>query len=105
LGKAAKGFQSALNGSKYHWEFRHEVLSTAILLASYDLAGNHSRNSFKEAFYLAASAVLTHHRDIQDQQLNSDAGLASLPTPKVVCKINNKFREKVHELEDAWDWL
>jgi len=105
LGKAAKGFQNALNDRKYRWEFRHEVLSTALLLASFDPSESHSENSLKEVIYLAASAVLTHHREIQDQQLNSDAGLASLPTPKVMLEINNKFKEKAHELEDAWDWL
>jgi len=105
LGKAAKGFQRALSDRKYRWEFRHEVLSTALLLASFDQARSHLGNPSKEVICLAASAVLTHHREIQDQQLNSDAGLASLPTPKVMCEIDKKFKEKAHELEDAWDCL
>lgn len=97
LGKAAEGFQRALRSRKHHWEFRHEVLSAALLLASTD--------PNDETMALATAAVLTHHRDLNDARLNNDVGLVALPEPDVVQIALKKFRAKANELQVYWSWL
>lgn len=97
LGKAADGFQKALQSRKHHWEFRHEVLSAALLLASTDLND--------ETMALTIAAVLTHHRDLNDTQLNNDAGWVALPEPDIVQNAVQKFRAKANELRAHWEWL
>jgi CRISPR-associated endonuclease/helicase Cas3 len=57
LGKAAAGFQTALQDPNHRWDKRHEIYSTAIIL------GLPVEKEIKE---LAAIATLTHHRDILD---------------------------------------
>lgn len=97
LGKAAEGFQRTLCDRKFRWEFRHEVLSTALLLASTDLDD--------KAMTLAIAAVLTHHRDLSDQQLLNDAGWVALPVPEIMQEASSKFQAKARELETHWAWL
>ncbi len=95
LGKATKGFQRALHDPKYRWEFRHEVLSAALLL-----------NAFRfDEQALAVAAVLTHHRDIDDQELRSNSGWVPLPDPDIVAEAVKKFRSRALELEAYWGWL
>lgn len=96
LGKAADGFQRALKERKFHWEFRHEVLSASLLL---------SAMPDDEVLEWAAIAVLTHHRDLNDAQLAQDCGLVALPLPDIVRQAQEKFRSKVSELKKNWDWL
>lgn len=96
LGKATEGFQKALHDSKFHWEFRHEVLSAALLLSAT------AEDALQE---IAAAAVLTHHRDLNDSQLNRDAGLPPLPDPEMVQEAKQKFRQKAKELSAFWQWL
>ncbi len=96
LGKAAEGFQRALHNPKHHWEFRHETLSAALLLASL---------SDDEALEWAVAAVLTHHRDINDPQLAQCCGLVALPIPDIVRQVHEKFRAKADELQIRWSWL
>lgn len=97
FGKIAEGFQHSLLDKRHHWEFRHEVLSTAILLAS--------EFPDKELKKLVLSVVLTHHRDLQNSQLCQDAGYLSLPSPDLVEKAQRKFMGKVKELQTYWPWL
>lgn len=73
LGKAATGFQRALKDSRHRWEFRHEVLSAAILLAAADPKD--------PTIALAIAAVLTHHRHIGDSELETNACRTPLPDP------------------------
>lgn len=97
LGKATKGFQRSLLDSKYRWEFRHEVLSAALLLVApppQDLW-----------LTLAVAAVLTHHRDLDDPELRTNSGWTPLPDPDIVAEAIGKFRAKALELEPYWDWL
>ncbi len=96
LGKVAEGFQKALHNKKQRWEFRHEVLSAALLLAAL---------SEDETLELAVAAVLTHHRDLSDSQLAQDCGLVPLPMPDIVREAQEKFRSKSCELEKHWQWL
>lgn len=96
LGKATEGFQRALKDPKYHWEFRHEVLSTALLL---------SLGVKEESLELAAAAVLTHHRDLDDSQLKQDAGWLSYPDPQLETEAGQKFRQRAKELKAFWGWL
>jgi len=96
LGKVAEGFQKALHNKKQRWEFRHEVLSAALLLAAL---------SEDETLELAVAAVLTHHRDLSDSQLAQDCGLVPLPMPDIVREVQEKFRSKSCELEKHWQWL
>ena len=97
LGKIAEGFQRSLTDSKYRWEFRHEVLSAAIILAS-----EFSDETLKE---LVIAAILTHHRDLMDTQLSENAGLVPLPIPEITQEVNRKFLEKVLEMKTHWRWL
>lgn len=96
LGKAAEGFQRALQERKFHWEFRHEVLSASLLL---------STMKDDEVIEWAATAVLTHHRDLNDAQLVQDCGVVPLPLPDIVRQADEKFRSKVYELQKNWHWL
>ncbi|MCS7256000.1 MAG: CRISPR-associated helicase Cas3' [Thermomicrobium sp.] len=97
LGKAASGFQRSLHERSFRWEFRHEVLSTALLLAAGSVQSPVLR--------LAAAAVLTHHRDLSDQQLWADCGEAILPRPELVEKAKRRFRERLAEMTPYWEWL
>jgi len=90
FGKIAEGFQRSLQERKHRWEFRHEVLSAAILLAS-ELP--------EDAKEIVVAAVLTHHRDFDDNQLLQDAGLIPLPTPELLKAAKEKFAKKVAELK------
>ncbi len=96
LGKAAEGFQRALRDPKYRWEFRHEVLSAALLLASL---------SDDEALEWAIAAVLTHHRNVDDSQLALRCGSVALPLPDIVHEVHEKFRARANELLPYWQWL
>ena len=96
LGKAAEGFQRSLQERKFHWEFRHEVLSAALLL---------STMHDDEALEWTTMAVLTHHRDLNDTQLAQDCGLVALPTPDIVCQAHERLRSKFCELQKNWHWL
>jgi len=96
LGKIAEGFQRSLLERRYRWEFRHEVLSAAILLAS-KLPEN-----VKE---LVVAAVLTHHRDWDDAQLRQDAGLVPVALPELLSVASDRFRKKAAELKTYWTWL
>jgi len=96
LGKAASGFQRGLRDRKFHWEFRHEVLSAALLLTA---------NMDDDIRTLAVAAVLTHHRDLNDPELLGDAGFVPLPEPDIVESAIRKFREKAGELQAYWTWV
>ncbi|WP_448575532.1 CRISPR-associated helicase Cas3' [Thermomicrobium sp.] len=97
LGKAAIGFQRSLRERGFRWEFRHEVLSTAILLAS-----GHATNGSGQ---LAAAAVLTHHRDLTDERLWRDCAVPPLPRPQFLEKARRQFSERAAELEQFWEWI
>ncbi|MCS7241823.1 MAG: CRISPR-associated helicase Cas3' [Candidatus Caldatribacterium sp.] len=96
LGKAAEGFQRELQDPKFRWDFRHEVLSAAILLAA---LGDEDVSAW------AAVAVLTHHRDLNHPELSQACGVTALPDPEIVRVVQEKFRQKVHELKRFWPWL
>jgi len=96
FGKIAEGFQRSLIDKNFRWEYRHEVLSAAILLASA------LPEDIKE---LVIASVLTHHRDFGDNQLLQDAGLISLPMPELLETVKEKFAKKVAELKTSWAWL
>lgn len=97
LGKAATGFQRDLQTGKSYWGFRHEVLSTALLLTA--------ANPNDETMMLAIAAVLTHHRDLGDAQLCNDSGLVSLPMRDIVQEAIERFRAKAEEMRPYWTWL
>jgi CRISPR-associated endonuclease/helicase Cas3 len=97
LGKAAEGFQHTLHNRKSHWEFRHEVLSTALLLAA--------AKPDDELMELIIAAVLTHHRDLNDPQLCNDSGWVALPMPEIEQETISKFQTKAGELRAHWKWL
>jgi len=98
LGKLAEGFQRSLR-RRSKWEFRHEVLSAAILLAALE--------TVDDTAALALAAILTHHRDLTDPQLlsNAGAGVASLPLPRLEEQVRQIFKQKVGELKHYWAWL
>ncbi|MCS7224906.1 MAG: CRISPR-associated helicase Cas3' [Armatimonadetes bacterium] len=95
LGKATEGFQKSLHSRKHRWEFRHEVLSAALLLAAAD--------PDNETIALAVAAILTHHRDLNDSQLANDAGRVAIPD--LLPNARRKFYDKAKELMTHWLWL
>jgi CRISPR-associated endonuclease/helicase Cas3 len=97
LGKIAEGFQLSLRDRGLQWDFRHEVLSAAILLAS-----EFPEEELKE---LVVSAVLTHHRDFEDEKLLQDSGLIPLPIPELIELADKKFTSKTAELKTYWKWM
>ncbi|MCL6534209.1 MAG: CRISPR-associated helicase Cas3' [Armatimonadetes bacterium] len=97
LGKAAQGFQRSLHSPQNRWEFRHEVLSTALLLTAAD--------SNDRIVRLTAAAVLSHHRHLDDPQLQSDSALPTLPEPDILQIALQKFQSKASELHAYWQWL
>ncbi|MCR4404360.1 MAG: CRISPR-associated endonuclease Cas3'' [Candidatus Acetothermia bacterium] len=97
LGKAADGFQRALCDRKFRWEFRHEILSAALLLTA--------AQPDDELMELVIAAVLTHHRDLSDPQLCKDGGWVALPMPEVEQDAVAKFQAKASELRAHWEWL
>lgn len=97
LGKIAEGFQLALRNKRHRWEFRHEVLSAAILLAG--------EFPDREVWELAVAAVLTHHRDLDDGSLGRNAGLLPLPIPEIVEEATRRFAARAQEMRAGWRWL
>ncbi len=97
LGKAASGFQRSLCDFTHRWEFRHEALSAALLLAA--------RQAQEEWLDLAVAAVLTHHREIDDPELRNSVAWIPLPDPDIVAEAVKKFRTRALELQPYWNWL
>jgi len=95
-GKIATGFQRSLRERGYNWEFRHEVLSVAILQAC-------SLPEDLKDFVLAA--VLTHHRDLDDSELCENAGWVCVPEPQIEKEAQEKFRRKATEMAEHWPWI
>jgi len=94
LGKAARGFQESLKNGK-RWGFRHEVLSASLLEA---MAKNKD-----EAVEIALAAVISHHRDIDDQQLMTDSGHSHIPD--LSREAGERFKKRKAELEPFWEWI
>jgi len=100
LGKAASGFQEAVNyrgdlKKRPRWDYRHETLSTAMLLAL------HLEEPLGAAFL---AAVLTHHRPLDDDSLTGPTGTS---TPRAMWERSHGrvWKEKIAELEPHWHWL
>ncbi len=94
LGKAARGFQNSLKNSE-RWDFRHEVLSAALLKAM--VKGK------DEAVEIALAAVIAHHKDIDDQQLMVDSGYSHIPD--LSREAVERFEKRKAELEPFWEWI
>ncbi len=97
LGKIATGFQRSLLEPSFRWEFRHEVLSAAFLLAV--------GAEVMETGWVALAAILTHHRSLVDERLSRDCGLPQLPKPEHLEKARRQFSERARELQLWWEWL
>lgn len=100
LGKAASGFQEAVNfrgdpKKRPRWGYRHETLSTAILLAL------RLEDPLGTPFL---AAVLTHHRPLDDGALIGPTG-ASTPRAQWQRSHGRVWKEKIAELEPHWQWL
>jgi len=91
LGKAATGMQKALSSGK-KWDFRHELLSVAILLAI----------GFDENDPLALSAILTHHKSLDGDSLQDYAGIN---LPKDDEQFVNNWKSRTSELKIHWGWI
>lgn len=81
IGKANKGFQEALLKHK-NWDFRHEVLSLAYLPLPDD----------NSSLYYALAAVLTHHKDLDDESLLRATGAQ---TPRIFLGAVRKLHQDV----------
>jgi CRISPR-associated endonuclease/helicase Cas3 len=97
LGKVASGFQSMLKASKgnrIRWEYRHEALSTGILMAILDA----------ERDLLTLFAVLTHHKTLNSESLARVYGQGFDYEDFTKAEIRT-WKEKIAELGDGWDWI
>jgi len=94
LGKAAQGFQESLRKGG-GWNFRHEVLSASLLKSMAE-----ERDPIVK---IALAAVITHHRDIDDQQLMADSGYS--PDPQLRSEAEENFKERRSEMEGFWGWI
>jgi CRISPR-associated endonuclease/helicase Cas3 len=92
LGKAATGMQKALSSGK-KWDFRHELLSVAILLAI----------GFDENDPLALSAILTHHKPLEGDSLQDYAGINV--TNEDEQYFIKSWLNRTKELKGHWDWI
>ncbi len=92
LGKAAEGMQKALLGDK-RWAFRHEVLSAAILLAA----------GMAEYDPLAAAAIITHHKSLDDESLLDCTGINVQKEDEQ--EFLNNWRTRAGELGSYWNWI
>lgn len=97
LGKATSGFQRCLRGECRTWDFRHEVLSASLVQSLI------KANEDEETFLLILGAILTHHREIFDISLATDAAW-SLPIDDPE-KLREKFRSRAKELEEYRPWI
>lgn len=104
LGKAAIGFQKMLrpnpDGSRRpSWGYRHEALSTSMLL--WCLPPNWS-----EAMRLPLlSAVLTHHKTLDDESLGGTLGTGLSYQDFKTTGGGRSWRKHILELEPVWNWL
>ncbi len=93
LGKAAEGFQKFLQ-KNIPWEFRHEVLSLALVLSK-DVIGSSDFYGF--------AAVLTHHKNIDDELLLRATGAKRASI--FIRKIEEKQKNIARELHPYQEWL
>ncbi len=93
IGKATEGFQRFLKKGT-PWDFRHEVLTLAMLDLEHDTGSSR--------FY-ALAAILTHHKNVDDKLLLRSTGAkrASTFLPKVI----EKQKIIARELCPYRDWL
>jgi CRISPR-associated endonuclease/helicase Cas3 len=99
LGKAATGFQEIVtyrgDGRPTPWGYRHEALSTAILLAS-GLDGKCDPQLI--------GAVLSHHKTLDYDTLTACTGRGLSQTNFEVA-VARVWKQKVEELEQWWPWV
>lgn len=100
LGKAASGFQDIVTyrGDKEkrpRWGYRHEALSTAVLLAS---------GLISVCDPQLAGAVLTHHKTLDHEDLTKITGRGQ--SRSGFDRVGLRFwKEKLTELRPWWEWL
>ena len=100
LGKAADGFQAVLtyNGdtqNRPHWGYRHEALSTAILLSTGLPAILDSQ---------LVGAVLTHHKTLDHEDLTQCTGRGR--SRASFDRVARRFwTDRLKELRPHWDWV
>ncbi len=94
LGKTAEGFQKFLR-QRTPWEFRHEVLSLALLDPEKYVTGS-------IRFY-SLGAILTHHKNVDDELLLRATGARRASI--FIRKIKEKQRSIAKELYPYQDWL
>lgn len=104
LGKAAVGFQKMLRPNpdgteRPSWGYRHEALSTAMLLAC--LPSTWDEKS--RAPLLAA--VLTHHKTLDEESLAGAMGSGGSYQDFQHGGCGRNWEKKLGELEPVWNWL
>lgn len=97
LGKAASGFQAMLTASKAQparWKYRHEALSTGIMLALQQ----------DDQDMLALFAVLTHHKTLDHPKLAPIFG-RTYDYEDFQAMSGQTWKEKCAELSAYWAWI
>ena len=97
IGKSASGFQKMLNASKeevIRWKYRHEALSTAIMLAVHS----------EKLDLLTQFAVFTHHKTLDHPSLGGIYG-QKLDYESFAVTDGRVWQEKIAELADKWGWI
>ncbi|MCC6446500.1 MAG: CRISPR-associated helicase Cas3' [Armatimonadetes bacterium] len=95
IGKAAVGFQKQLADKSFRWNYRHEALSAAIIMA----AGLHESYGL-----LLPAAIMTHHRALNDAKLARCTGIGD---SRSTWEIGGKpqWKSKCREMDEYWDWI
>jgi len=99
LGKAASGFQEVVtyhgSGTRPRWNYRHEALSAAVLLAS-----------GLETIYgtQLVGAVMTHHKTLDHEKLSVCTG-RGLPRSQFEKASLREWNGKIAELNHWWGWV
>lgn len=93
LGKVAEGFQRFLKEG-IQWDFRHEVLSLALLDLEYEP---------RSCKFYAQAAILTHHKNIDDELLLRATGAKRAPI--FLNKIKERQKRITQELSPYQKWL
>jgi len=99
LGKAAYGFQEVVtyqgDGQRPRWDYRHEALSAAILLAT-------GLEAVCDPYLFAA--VVTHHKTLDHQSLIrcTGRGLPRFVFEKTTLPV---WKKRLEELRPWWEWV
>lgn len=91
LGKGAAGFQAMLRGRR-QFPYRHEVLSCGLLSSLF------LPHTYKEDFPWVAAAILSHHKDLREINVQYPEPDPWLELPEVLEDIANQIEDDFYQV-------